>query len=88
MELQSKKEEEAENQKSFHETILRLKQPSVVQLTETELQACDKYVQRMKNANLQRVSTEKKLDLRYVEKRSWRPSTSLAKSKSQTGLKG
>lgn len=63
------------------------RKPSVVKLTQNESQACDKYVKRMKDANLVRVATEKKLDLRYVEKKAWRPSTSLDKSKSQLKLK-
>ncbi len=41
---------------------------------------------RMKDANMARVATEKKLDLRHVEKKTWRPSTSLSKSKSQVKL--
>jgi tRNA threonylcarbamoyladenosine modification (KEOPS) complex Pcc1 subunit len=40
----------------------------------------------MKDANLARVETEKKLNLRHVEKKTWRPSTSLGKSKSQVKL--
>lgn len=58
-----------------------------MRLTETEVEACDKYVQRIKNANLQRVATEKMLDLRYVEKKKqWKPSTSINKSSSSAGL--